>query len=565
MYKRLVFWLLAGGALLGASSCYKDVMDMDVDPITPKLIVPVIRDTLSVKQLLEREGEATTFEYAEDGTCVAVYRETKRVTIAGTSAKVTRNPSMEGHSVDVATEKTKLYACPWNILGPASNVKAVTFKSAKSFTLNLRYVNEGANNSTMLTGKVKWGSVEKTFSIAAGQETPISIMDALGVELPFKNGEDYNKCPISFSDLQLQNVTSGDEHIQLSVKIDYMNLEIEKAVGHTLGAGATDIKENISRTIDIFGTMLKATATLPESEIRIKVKKDPAMQAVLSVGAISSAPKGIREDGASPVAITNMNLGSLSEEQKKSTLYIGNVPNDLGNEAEKILVLNKDNSNVSEAFGKAMFNLNIEDITLSLKSSTSSAEDKELPLNAFVEMDVEARIPFYGVLTTSKMVSEMTINDGSFPEDVKDYTDAASLEDAIVLRIGIYNNMPLEGFAKLEFLDRNRKTVMELTVEGKEKQEGVNLFIPSGEVDNEGRVTKPAFLEHNHRMNQAKYDLLSKNAKYLRTTYYFRTSDVASNKNVRVKKTDYVLLQIAADVSAHGKPMDLYNKAQRLK
>ena len=80
-------------------------------------------------------------------------------------------------------------------------------------------------------------------------------------------------------------------------------------------------------------------------------------------------------------------------------------------------------------------------------------------------------------------------------------------------------------------------------------------------MNSEGRVDKPAFREHVHSISKDMYENLSNNAKFMRSTYYFITPE---GKKVRVKKDDNVLLQIAVDVKANGKPSDLVNMGKDL-
>ena len=62
MIKRLLFGIIAAGFLVGGSACYKEVMDMEADPLRPEYVVPAVRDKLTVEKLLSRVGESTAFE-----------------------------------------------------------------------------------------------------------------------------------------------------------------------------------------------------------------------------------------------------------------------------------------------------------------------------------------------------------------------------------------------------------------------------------------------------------------------------------------------------------------------
>ncbi len=564
MYKRLAFWLLAGGVLLGATSCYKDVMDMEVDPIRPEFILPVLRDTLRVEQLLTREQEHTSFEYEADGTCVAVYRDKQEIESHGLSSRVTLKPGVYSQDIDVESTTSQVYAFPWEIL-PAREVKQVSFRSADKFKIVITAKAESAD-ATQVKGKITWqdptAPITKEFAIPANGEGEIDITEEIksGRSFQFYDGTYYNKCPFMVSDLEVVGAPAGSKKVKLSVGVNFMNLILKEAIGHTKLNTSSKTVVSFSRKIDIFSSMRVAKANLPESSVSIRVSKDPKTPAKLSVAKIEAVPSEIREDSPAPINVVNQNLDALSEEQKGKSLLIGGAEQSLGDAASKTFILNNSNSNIADIFGNALFDLKVSNVALALENTGISQNDEPLPLDSKIVYEMEVRIPFYGMLKTSKMLAEMKLADNTFPKDASDYLqnkdNTAGIDQAIALHIGILNTLPMDGYAKLEFLDKAKNKVMELTInnEGGKAQEGANLFIPCGEVNSEGRVDKPAFREHVHQMTKEQYENLSNNAKTLRTTYYFITPE---GKNVRVKKDDNVLLQVAVDVKAYGKPSDL--------
>ena len=577
MYKRFVFWLLAGGVLLGATSCYKDVMDMEVDPIHPEFILPVVRDTLRVEQLLTREKEQTLFEYEADGTCVAVYREKRDILNNGLSAHITQKQGTETETFDVGATPSKTYNFPWEIL-PGHEVKEVTFKSAKVFKIHFSRqkettdVAEGPFAEVMLEGKFTWGNpadplVSKEFKVPAGGESDIDITTEIlsGKAFPFHDGTYYNKCPFTVSDLTLVGAT-GTQKVKLEIGVDFLDLELKEAIGHQkVGGVIAKTKTSLQRKIDIFGTMLRAEANLPAATVSLQVIKNPKMAATLLVEKIQAVPNTIREDNPEAVEVVNQNVDNLTEAQKAKSLLIGKEQS-LGDASSKTFVLDASNSNITDIFNGALFDLNVQNVTLSIEADNSMV-DKPLELDSKIAYELELRIPFYGTLTTSKMVSDMRLSDNTFPKDVKQYLKSpdnkAEIDQAVTLYIGILNTLPMDGYAKIEFLDAGKSPIMALSVsnEGGKTKDGANLFIPCGDVNGEGRVNKPAFREHVHSISKDMYENLSNNAKFMRTTYYFVTPE---GKKVRVKKDDNVLLQIAVDVKANGKPSDLVNMGKDL-
>lgn len=579
MYKKGLLWFILGSCLLSMTSCYKEVLDLEYEPFRPVVIGNAIRDSLSMERLLKRESEKTQFEYESDGTCVAVYRETVKMPIPGMNTEVKSFPTALSTTLDLSSTPTSTtFNIAWHLL-PGKDLTKVYFdpKKTKKFGLLISYkhTTSGAS-STELTGNIKFNGPSKVFKVKYGEEIFLDLKEYIAGEndaVPLKHGNTYNLIQYVLDGVTLSGITI-DGKVQVYVTVAAENLYLRKAFGKSSGTPVQAIAK-FKKNIDIFGNLLRGEAVLPKSVVRLKVKKDINSPVDLFAQNVRIEPSDKREDGAPIIPINNKPDTDIPEAKKASTFWISTSatpkPNSLtAEETERMLILDKENSNIDDAFGKTLYELNI-DLSAQFKTAGGGSDEEEIPLSsASVDVEVETRIPFVGSLVTSKMVSEMEIAKESFPAEYNQYIqnekNTGDVKDAIKLHIALYNTLPMDAYGRIEFLDQDKNTIMRINMSGDPTNvidTEFPLFIRSAEVGTDGRSINPTFLEHTHAMSVKEYENLSKNAKFFRTTYYFITPGAAEKKIVRVLKDNYLLLQVAAEVKGCVTPKDIKDIANK--
>jgi lipoprotein len=578
MYRRLLFGIIAGGFLIGGSACYKEVMDLELDPLRPEYVVPAVRDKLTVEKLLTRKGESTTFEYESDGTCVAVYKEEKKIFVAGRSPLITVVPGELSTDVTVVGKTTvATFRTIWELL-PNRAVKEAYFdKKTKEFGIIFWYEHTVPNNmSTSLTANVKLGNgSEKKITLQYKQPLLVDLKQEItddAVHIDMLDGSNYNILKYELNGLDL--VGASDPNIRIHAQIVAKELYLRKAIGHETVTGVPE-KSNLHYKLDIFSTADEASFYMPDAHVRFTILKSGAGDLNFYVGDVSAKPRDGRTDLvgsplASGIMITNQGLGALTPEERKKALEVNGVPNLV--DAQPITFeLNNKNSNIDEAFKNGFYTFDLKDVYVTSSESLGST-DQELPLNGLISLTSELRIPFHGAIKKTVMVSELDLDRDAFPGDILSYLqnpgDPNEVKDAVVMHIGILNKLPIEGYAELDFVDAGNNSILKLNLTSDKKLDNKPLFIPCGAVNGEGRVTEPAFVDHACNLSRAEYERLSKNAKKLRTTYVFTTpgANETTPKTVRILKDDDLLMQLGIEVKAYIEhPKDFIDSMSKLK
>lgn len=583
MYKRLLFAIMAGGFLVGGTACYKEVMDMDTEPLRPEYVLPAVYEKLTVEKLLSREAESTTFEYEPDGTCVAVYREKRELGVRGMSPHVTTIPSMTSGDINITNTTDRVeFKTLWNVL-PERNVKEAFFDTkSKKFGVTIWYEHTVAGStSEMLQGNIMLAGVSKGFRVKLDEHFFIDLkqeITAPTASIYMKDGSNYNILSYVFESLKLLGSTNNN--IRIYAQLTFEDLYLRRAVGHKpIATTPAPEKTNIHYKLDIFSTIQNAKFTVPEASIRFTANKAKELPVSLYVGKIFAKPAAGRTDLVGSgvengVEIQNKDLTSLTEEQRAKALLITSNPatpqeNSLGTETQKVLELNQDNSNISAAFDNGMLTIDVNDVYISQPTIPASTEDKDLPLDGLVDLNIEVRLPFYGTITRAEMTQDLKSTVDAFPNKYLQYLqnpgNPEEVKDAVVLHIAFLNSLPLEGYAKIDFMDAANTSIMSLRLNNSKELDGRSMLIPCGEVSN-GRVIKPAFIEHLCNLSKGEYEKIAKNVKYVRASYIFDTPDAAQNKNIRIMKDDAVLLQMAVEVKGYIEhPVDFIDSMSKAK
>ena len=557
MYKRFLFGLIVGSILIGGSACYKEVADLEIDPLRPEYVVPALRDQLSVEDLLKRSGEATNIEYDPDGTCVAVFKETRKLAVAGMNPLVSKIPGELTADVAVTGASTEVtFRTIWEILENRNVKEAYFAKNTKEFGIVLWYDHTApGHTSTSLKGNIEIGGVEKAFELDLMQPKFIDLRQEITDEskhIEMLDGTDYNILKYKLNSLALAG--ASDPNIRIHAQIRFKDLYLSKAIGHaTTTVSAT--KQKLQFNLDIFSTSSEVNLFLPEGQVRFALERTGTDNLALRVGSAIAKPKDHRQDLvgsplASGLTIANQGLSALSPEEKKKTLLLNDMENVIDAE-KKVFELNKTNSNVNEAFANGLYSLEMNDVYIT-SSTIIGSVDAELPLNGVVNLVAEVRIPFYGAIKKISSVSDLDVSGDAFPGE---YIDALPKEvkDAVILHIGLLNKLPLNGYAQLDFVDKNGVKIFSLNLNKENQLDDKALFFRAGTVNDEGRVTEPAFTEHICPISRQDYEKLSAYARKLVASYVFTTpkADETTPKSVRFLKDDELILQIALEVNTY--------------
>ena len=131
-------------------------------------------------------------------------------------------------------------------------------------------------------------------------------------------------------------------------------------------------------------------------------------------------------------------------------------------------------------FSNGLYSIEVSDVYISSVTAGPSTEDKELPLDGVVNLEIEVRMPFFGTITKAVMNQKLAVTAEAFPAKYLDYLqnpgNPDEVKDAIVLHIGFLNNLPLEGYAELNFVDKSGNSVLKLGLNNENARREVDLY-----------------------------------------------------------------------------------------
>lgn len=581
-----LFLLLSLPFLLGSCSDYEELSSITLDELHPVLVAPAVDDSLSVEDLVLRAGGTTLFAYDDDDL---LYAESvvEHQLAALSSISPFKRKSDDAIISDTARFRFKLselesvvakrsVEVPISFFEPHISLSGVSL-TAKAATYSIRAV---VNNSavpadiafTMKIYSHPYPQGANTSFLEYREKTPLpcgewsrerSELGTSGIALDKSTHMSWPDILLfNFENLGLLNPSSyafqPTDEVEFFFVVQLHEVELSEAISaQSIPPKTVDVGvPPLSMSNDLFKSTLFAKQELPDVSIVLDAYDLPD-----GVGSLSfNIPSG----GVQALAKTKVEDSIIvSTRREEGALLISDSEDNVipaGTDTARF-VLNAANSNLGDAFKAAPHTIKVENLTVKYSSEAIPAGVDVLPLVgagvatgggvSVPKFRIRTRVPFHGSVATNKMLSYLTVSSNAFPvpdaiigdDNVELDGSNASIELGFVFR----NRLPFNVFAQLDFVGEDKSRVIEsLKLESAtdsqvDGAEGLRLFINTASINDDGTVKEPVITILTTHVTREQYERISKEAKYLRQTYIFKTPE---ERMVKVKKGDYLGLRL---------------------
>ena len=530
--------LLAGIALASFYSCeYDTFKDMQPENVNPTLVAPLINDTLTIGDLVQREGEKSTVKFDASGLSYVESYSQNLLPIKNLTGVKKIEPPLSPSALSVAAADL---AIPHPVLlevqfVPGTNLSKVLIEFSAS----------SAAPEDKLKLKLGYGSETKEVEISKGAYNDVDVTEWLtGKEIALQPGTsavDIDKLEVKVSEI---TEVTGDVELKLSFWAD--GIDVQKAYGKTLMDLSYNLGGGVKLSQYTFDNTFSAKMGLHDIRFLVTVKKPRGFHMVMKVGSVVASNQNLVDDDDLKAGINVQNQGTLGAKD----FQIGQE-NDLPAEADSVVLeLNAQNSNVGDLFGRGANSLLLDQVSFEAKG----VEEGWIPLGQTQNLGikVESIMPFDGWIQSNAIRQTMRIPSDVFGQIGLDNAALAKyrMENrSIKLKFYTLNAMPFNIYANFVFVDDKGAELYRLTFDGKEKFSGtpsLPMFIKAGQVQN-GRVTAPSEYSCEAPITVEQYEKIAASASALVAEYVFNTPKAQEQERVQVYKKDYLRLAVGIE------------------
>jgi len=539
--------LLAGIALASFYSCeYDTFKDMQPENVNPTLVAPLINDTLTIGDLVQREGEKSTVKFDASGLSYVESYSQNLLPIKNLTGVKKIEPPLSPSALSVAAADL---AIPHPVLlevqfVPGTNLSKVLFTATEA-KVRIEFSASSAAPEDKLKLKLGYGSETKEVEISKGAYNDVDVTEWLtGKEIALQPGTsavDIDKLEVKVSEI---TEVTGDVELKLSFWAD--GIDVQKAYGKTLMDLSYNLGGGVKLSQYTFDNTFSAKMGLHDIRFLVTVKKPRGFHMVMKVGSVVASNQKLVDDDDLKAGVNVQNQGTLGAKD----FQIGQE-NDLPAEADSVVLeLNAQNSNVGDLFGRGANSLLLDQVSFEAKG----VEEGWIPLGQTQNLGikVESIMPFDGWIQSNAIRQTMRIPSDVFGQIGLDNAALAKyrMENrSIKLKFYTLNAMPFNIYANFVFVDDKGAELYRLTFDGKEKFSGtpsLPMFIKAGQVQN-GRVTAPSEYSCEAPITVEQYEKIAASASALVAEYVFNTPKAQEQERVQVYKKDYLRLAVGIE------------------
>jgi len=528
---------LAVMLVAGLEGCYdfSKFDNISIDPISPKLVVPVVNSTISFKELAEREDANTiVVQKPGDTKFYLVYRDTIDVGAAASEFTIPAVAISKTFQLDAG----EIPAAPMDITVNkdfSETYTPITGSEIKSIlltqgTLNL-YIDNHFNKDIVVNIEIT--SIKKPQGQSEKLTIPVGTAGSSNTSIDLTNntiflfdGVNYNTffftAEITIKD-NGQPIAAGD---YAGIQISLNNLDFSYIVGkinQNIGVPDHDYK------VDIFRSTYIADQHLEEPRLSFNFINGYGVPFAFNINSFEASNTTSNE------VVYLANEGTPDA----NTLRIG-TPNSInyvqtigGDPATDSLALNKNNSNIEDIFDIAPNQFKLRaGITL---GDGSDNHDYFVDKNATLKILSDIEIPLIGWVETNQIND--TIVDIELPDLEEDLNLNENDSLKITLKFKFNNNIPLNMYFQAYFLNDMNQELTKLF-------EDELWLVKSATVSpTTGRATSPTQDYAEIIVNRSKYSLM-KDATKIVLQVRFKTGG-ETHQSVVIESTNYIDIQMS--------------------
>ncbi|MGE0077727.1 MAG: hypothetical protein AB7S48_07705 [Bacteroidales bacterium] len=538
---------LAAMLIAGLEGCYdfKDKFDnISIDPISPKLVAPVLNSSISFKELAERDDANTVVvQKPGDTKFYLAFRDTIEV---GSAAAQFTIPSIAfDNSYQLDAGQLPPVAVPaGETYGPISKDFTNTYEPVagselKSITLtqgtlncqitnNFQNIISGTITLTSLLNPQGNSVVIVIPNINPGNSSNLSSIDLTDHIISLYNSDlnAYNtfSYSASVSIYSLGNPISSSDNVNIQLSLD--NLDFSYIVGK--------INQNIAINdydykVDIFRSTYIADQHFEEAKLKLKFINEYGIPFAFNVTNFEVTNTTSDEI----VYLANEGIPSDSTLLISAPNNINYVENIGDNAALDSLVLYKDNSNIEDV-------LDIAPNQFKLRSSVTLGDNTDnhdyfISKDANLSILSEIELPLVGWVETNQ------INDTIVDIELPDLEDKLNLKDNDSLKITVKfkfnNDIPLDTYFQAYFLNDMDQELTKLL-------DDELWLIKSAEVSpSTGKAIAPTLNYAEITVNRSKYSLMKDATKIVLQVRFKTGGD--THQTVVIENTNSIDIQMS--------------------
>lgn len=539
-------WLVV--FLVGLTGCY-DYSNFDnivVDPTTSSFVFPIINDTITLKEILEKSDSISFIQENPDHSFSLLFRDTIDAGFASNQFSIPNQnfdynltvPGIPAIPVPAQTftfdqESTNSITTTTDA-GATVELKGIDFSSG---TIQIHVVN---NFHHTIDGTITFLSLlsqqnkELTLKFnlndyGSTKDTTINLVDYhLNSYYAATDNYNYFYYNIKGTLTTLNNpVNPGDN---LSIQVQALNPMFKRITGKIL---YSFVQDNQSLNVDFFPNNLDIQQHFEDPKLKLNF--------INSYGIPSSVSfTQFQIDNKQHVPFNLTSSRSLAGD-----LQVPNIANSISPikridqpDTSTIFVLNRDNSNIKDAFDNTptAFNFGAK---FDLGENTNN-HDYFINYESTIKLIAEAEIPIYGWVTLNMTDSIMSLD---LPKlDSIDGIEVESVDISLVLKT--LNSIPCNVSLQADFINESTGDTTKLLTN--------EQLILSPTVGLDGISNQVASNTTTININKEKYDLFS-NATKLKYYLHFKIGD--TGQNVKVLSTNKLGIKANLYISGKYKPI----------
>lgn len=555
--KAAVAILLVGlmGGCLDFDKLENQLENIDLEGnVSPTFVFPLVNSSITLKELVERENANTII--STQGTKYYIgFKDTINLKNEGFDFNISDDSL--SYAIGLASSDLPSATVPAGIsIGPFTYSQNETFEALGESGIKRIDLTQGSIKARIsstfrhnIDGTITIRSLKKVsdnssysspFSMNTGGMATLSIdLSTYYLDLYDESAQTYNTVTVEIS----FSITSTGQPIlasdSLGINLAFSNLDYSVAYGKIYNYIYLGERNMM---LDVFQNTLSANLHLEESNIEFGFKNSYGVPVSFTFDTI----KAIR--GNELKYLTN-STGSTAD----STLQIGknkaNVLNYPANYTDPLVMeetvfkLNHNNSNIIDIIDFAPSRIElIPLITFGSKSDTK--DDYFISRKSDMQFVTNIELPLYGY--ANFMLNQDTLESLNLPEIedlIKDYgIDSAQ----ITLKFAVKNGMPLNLDMQAYFID-STNTVLDSLF-----NEGVEHFIASATINDDGEATDVIETKHNVVLNNERYAVIrGADRIVLRINIYTGGEVVNGNRpSVVIRSSNSILTSITAEIRA---------------
>lgn len=532
---------------IGLSGCYdfSKLENISIDPVEPVVVVPVIKSTISFKDLVER-NDANTFVYQKPGDTQLYIAFRDTLDIGDAASQFTISPIAIVKNYQFSSGEIPASVPAGQTIGPLAKNFTEAYSSMPTSEIKSIVLSQGSLSYRITNNFSQFfivaGSTITITSLknpqgqpyvitipqdrAPGQDVSASNIDISGDSIDLFNTT-YNtfalSANITFRSVDGSQMTTGDN---ISIEISLNNIDytyIQGKINKDITVGDYDYK------VDLFRSTYVADQHFDDPRLTFKIFNSYGIPVFFNINQFEAS----NTQSTETLLVTNSGVPTVNTLKIGSPNQLSRIESMGGLPVKDSLVLNKSNSNIDVAFDLAPNQFKLQSgITL---GDASNNHDYFVAKDSKLSIASEIELPLIGWVETNQ------INDTIADIELPDLESELNLKEGDSLKVTIKfrfrNGIPLNTYFQAYFLnDLNQELTKLYTDE--------NWLIKSAAVDpTSGKVTNPTINYSEVVINRSKYNLI-KDATKIVLQYRFKTGG-NSGQAVVIEDTSFIDIQMS--------------------